>query len=90
MGVGGGDGTDGEEGEVGGCWALAVRMVLLVRKERWGDGEMGRLRGQTLLLAISMEIAENGLVITLRRKSVEWETILTFSVLAFLKHRQDT
>ena len=43
-----------------------------------------------LLLAVSMEIAENGLVITLRRKSVEWETILTFSVLAFLKHRQDT
>ena len=51
---------------------------------------MGRLRGQTLLLAVFMEIAENGLVITLRRKSVEWETILTFSVLAFLKHRHDT
>ena len=65
-------------------------MVLLVRKERKGDGEMGRLRGQTFLLAVSMEIAENGLVITLRQKSVEWDTILTFSVLAFLKHRQDT
>ena len=37
-----------------------------------------------------MEIAENGLVITLRRLSVEWETILASSVLAFLKHRQDT
>ena len=58
--------------------ALVVGMVLLVRKESVGREEVGRLRNKP------SDGQLNGLVITLRRLSVEWETILTSSVLAFL------